>query len=128
MKSFSREVLDFDAAEVAAGLGVVVLGERLGWRAACAMIVALGGVVLMVGAPGGGPVLGDALSLLTGIAFALVIVVARRYRGVSMAAAMALSQLVVVIVFAPFAQFGRLSWAYLGWLALLGWVLYRIYG
>jgi drug/metabolite transporter (DMT)-like permease len=113
-------VLQSIAPLVAAGLGVVVLGERLTWRTACAMAVALGGVIVMVGAPGGGPALGDGLALLTGVAFALVIVVARRYRGVSMAPAMALAQLLVVIVFAPFAQFGQLSWADVGWLALLG--------
>jgi drug/metabolite transporter (DMT)-like permease len=84
------------------------------------MAVALGGVIVMVGAPGGGPVFGDGLALLTGVAFALVIVVARRYRGVSMAPAMALSQLLVVIFFAPFAQLSDVSWADLGWLALLG--------
>jgi drug/metabolite transporter (DMT)-like permease len=113
-------VLQSIAPLVAAGLGVVVLGERLSWRTACAMVVALGGVIVMVGAPGGGPVFGDGLALLTGVAFALVIVVARRYRGVSMAPAMALSQLLVVIVFAPFAQLSHVSWADLGWLALLG--------
>jgi drug/metabolite transporter (DMT)-like permease len=113
-------VLQSIAPLVAAGLGVVVLGERLTWHTACAMAVALGGVIVMVGAPGGGPALGDGLALLTGVAFALVIVVARRYHGVSMAPAMALAQLLVVIVFAPFAQFGRLSWADVGWLALLG--------
>ncbi len=113
-------VLQSIAPLVAAGLGVVVLGERLTWRTACTMAVALGGVVVMVGAPGGGPVFGDGLALLTGVAFALVIVVARRYRGVSMAPAMALSQLLVVIVFAPFVQLGHVSWAGVGWLALLG--------
>ena len=113
-------VLQSIAPLVAAGLGVVVLGERLTWRTACAMAVALGGVIVMVGAPGGGPVLGDGLALLTGVAFALVIVIARRYRGVSMAPAMALAQLLVVIVFAPFAQFSHVSWADVGWLALLG--------
>jgi drug/metabolite transporter (DMT)-like permease len=113
-------VLQSIAPLVAAGLGVVVLGERLTWRTVCAMLVALGGVIVMVGAPGGGPVFGDALSLLTGFAFAFVIVVARRYRGVAMAPAMALAQLLVVIVFAPFAHFGQLSWADVGWLALLG--------
>jgi drug/metabolite transporter (DMT)-like permease len=113
-------VLQSIAPLVAAGLGVLVLGERLTWRTACAMAIALGGVIVMVGAPGGGPVLGDGLALLTGVAFALVIVVARRYRGVSMAPAMALAQLLVVIVFAPFAQFSHVSWADVGWLALLG--------
>jgi drug/metabolite transporter (DMT)-like permease len=113
-------VLQSIAPLVAAGLGVVVLGERLTWRTACAMAVALGGVIVMVGAPGGGPLVGDGLSLLTGVAFALVIVIARRYRGVSMAPAMALAQLLVVIVFAPFAQFSHVSWADVGWLALLG--------
>ena len=113
-------ILQSIAPLVAAGLGVIVLGERLTGRTVCAMLVALGGIVVMVGAPGGGPVLGDALSLLTGLAFALVIVIARRYRGVSMAPAMALAQLLVVVVFAPFAQFGRISWADVGWLALLG--------
>jgi drug/metabolite transporter (DMT)-like permease len=113
-------VLQSIAPLVAAGLGVVVLGERLTRRTACAMALALGGVIVMVGAPGGGPVLGDGLALLTGVAFALVIVVARRHRGVSMAPAMALAQLLVVIVFAPFAQFSLVSWADVGWLALLG--------
>jgi drug/metabolite transporter (DMT)-like permease len=113
-------ILQSIAPLVAAGLGVVVLGERLTVRTVCAMLVALAGVVVMVGAPGGGPVLGDALSLLTGLAFALVIVIARRYRGVSMAPAMALAQLLAVAVFAPFAQFGRITWADVGWLALLG--------
>ena len=113
-------VLQSIAPLVAAGLGVLVLGERLAWRTACAMVVALAGVIVIVGAPGGGPVFGDGLALLTGVAFALVIVVARRYRGVSMAPAMALSQLLVVVVFAPFAQFSHVSWADLGWLALLG--------
>ena len=113
-------ILQSIAPLVAAGLGVVALGERLTWRTVGAMLAALAGVIVMVGAPGGGPVLGDGLSLLTGVAFALVIVVARRYRGVSMAPAMALAQLLVVIVFAPFAQFGRVSWADVGWLALLG--------
>ena len=113
-------ILQSIAPLVAAGLGVVVLGERLTWRTVCAMLVALGGIIVMVGAPGGGPVFGDGLSLLTGVAFAFVIVVARRYRGVSMAPAMALAQLLVVIVFGPFAQFSHVSWADLGWLALLG--------
>jgi drug/metabolite transporter (DMT)-like permease len=113
-------VLQSIAPLVAAGLGVVVLGERLTWRTAWAMAVALGGVIVMMGAPGGGPVSGDGLALLTGVAFALVIVVARRYRGVSMAPAMALSQLLVVIFFAPFVQLSHVSWADLGWLALLG--------
>jgi uncharacterized membrane protein len=44
-------VLQSIAPLVAAGLGVVVLGERLTWRTACAMAVALAGVVVMVGAP-----------------------------------------------------------------------------
>lgn len=113
-------VLQSIAPLVAAGLGVVVLGERLTGRTACAMAIALGGVIVMVGAPDGGPVLGDGLALLTGVAFALVIVIARRYRGVSMAPAMALAQLLVVIVFAPFAQFSHVSLADVGWLALLG--------
>jgi drug/metabolite transporter (DMT)-like permease len=113
-------VLQSIAPLVAAGLGVVVLGERITSRTACAMAVALGGVVLMMGAPGGGPIFGDGLALLTGVAFALVIVVARRYRGVSMAPAMALAQVLTVIVFAPFAQFSQVSWTDVGWLALLG--------
>jgi drug/metabolite transporter (DMT)-like permease len=113
-------VLQSIAPLIAAGLGVVVLGERLSWRTVCAMIVALGGVIVMVGAPGGGPVFGDGLALLTGIAFALVIVVARRYRGVSMVPAMALAQLLVVICFAPFVQLSHVTWADVGWLALLG--------
>lgn len=105
---------------VAAGLGAVVLRERPSWRTLCAMVVALGGVILTVGVPGGGKVSGDGLALLAAVAFALIVVVVRRHRGVSMPAAMAVSQLLVVISFAPFVRFGHASWADLGWLALLG--------
>jgi drug/metabolite transporter (DMT)-like permease len=37
-----------------------------------------------------------------------------------MLAAMAMSQILVIVAFSPFVRFGHASWADLGWLALLG--------
>lgn len=115
-------VLFFQALSplVAALLGAKLIGERPGLLTSIAMLIAIGGVVVMVGGPGGGSELGNGLALLTAIAFAVVLVVARRHRGVSMPTAICLSQLLVVIVFAPFASLGSVPLPQVGWLALLG--------
>jgi drug/metabolite transporter (DMT)-like permease len=68
------------------------------------MAVALAGVALMVGGPGGGSLLGDGLSLLMALAFAVSIVISRHRRDVSMLPATCLSQLFLVVAFAPFAS------------------------
>ena len=110
------------APVLAALLGRAVLGERLSARTVVAMAVALLGVGIMVGSPGGGSALGDGLSVLMAFAFAGAIVIARYRRDVSMAPAVCLAQLMLLVVAAPFALAGGIS---LGasdvlWLALLG--------
>lgn len=115
-------VLFFQALSplVAALLGAKIVGERPSLASSLAMLIALGGVVVMVGGPGGGSELGNGLALLTAIAFAVVLVVARRHRGVSMPSAICLSQMMVVLAFAPFSKLGSVPIGQLGWLALLG--------
>jgi drug/metabolite transporter (DMT)-like permease len=110
------------APVLAALLGFVVLGERLSTRAAAAMIVALVGVGVMVGSPGGGSALGDGLSLLMAFGFAAAIVIARHRRDVSMAPATILAQLMVLVCAAPIVVAGGvgLDVPDVLWLALFG--------
>ena len=110
------------APVIAALLGWRMLGERLSARTVVAMGVALVGVGVMVGSPGGGSALGDALSIVMSLSFAVAIVIARSHREVSMAPATGLAQLMLLIVAAPIALAGGVS---LGtsdvlWLALFG--------
>ena len=105
---------------LAALLGRVFLGEAIGRRTALAMAIALGGVALMLGAPGGGSATGDALAVGMTLAFALSLVITRHRRDVSMAPATCLSQLILIAVFVPFATPGAIDAGEAGWLALLG--------
>ena len=110
------------APVLAALLGRGLLGERLSARTMVAMAVALLGVGVMVGSPGGGSALGDGLSVLMALAFAVAIVIARYRRDVSMAPATCLAQLMLLVVAAPVALVGGVG---IGvpdvlWLALLG--------
>ncbi len=108
------------APVLAALLGWIFLGERVTARSALAMGVALAGVTVMLGAPGDGDLAGDLLSLGTVLAFSLSLIITRRRRDISMAPATCLSQLMLLVLFAPFASpadiGGRDAWA----LALLG--------
>lgn len=88
---------------IAAALGTL-LGEPVSRRTWIAMAVALGGVGLMVGGPGGASPLGQALAALTAVAFAATLVITRHRRDVSMAPATCLSQLLVVALAGPFAH------------------------
>jgi drug/metabolite transporter (DMT)-like permease len=108
------------APVLAALLGRATLGEPIAPRTAVAMAVALAGVGLMVGGPGGGDRVGDGLCLLMALAFAVAIVIARHRRDVSMAPATCLAQLLLFAAFAPFAQFGALTGGDLVTLAALG--------
>lgn len=87
---------------IAAALGTM-LGEPVSRRTWIAMGVALAGVAIMVGGPGGAGALGQALSLLMSTSFAGIIVLTRHYRDVSMAPATCLSQALVFVLAAPFA-------------------------
>jgi drug/metabolite transporter (DMT)-like permease len=84
------------------------------------MALALAGVALMLGAPGQADLAGDGLALLAALGFAVMIVITRWRHDVSMAPATCLAQLMLVLVFLPFADPGTIGGADVGWLAALG--------
>ncbi|HZO34008.1 MAG TPA: DMT family transporter [Gaiellaceae bacterium] len=96
------------------------LGEPVSRRTWIAMLVAIGGVVLMVGGPGRPTALGLGLSTVTSVTFAATIVLTRHRRDVSMAPAMCLSQLAVLVCAAPFVHPGQAGAEDYALLATLG--------
>jgi drug/metabolite transporter (DMT)-like permease len=104
---------------VAALLAWLLLGETVTSRTWVAMGVALAGVGLIAGGPGGQS-LGVAFAFLMLLGFAAAIVIARGRSDVSMAPGACLAQLLLVTVFAPFAHFGGVSGHNVGLLAVLG--------
>jgi drug/metabolite transporter (DMT)-like permease len=104
----------------AAVLARITLGEPISRRTTMAMTLALAGVALMLGSPGEGSLLGDGLSFVTALAFALVIVITRWRQDVSMAPATCLSQALLVVLFLPFAHGAQVGADDVGWLATLG--------
>jgi drug/metabolite transporter (DMT)-like permease len=108
------------APVLAALLARITLGETITRRTAVAMALALAGIALMFGAPGEGSLAGDGLSFLAALAFALMIVITRWRRDVSMAPATCLSQAILVAAFVPFASPGEIGGDDVVWLALLG--------
>ena len=104
----------------AALLAWIVLREPVTARAGLAMVVALLGVGLMVGGPGSGGALGIGFSALMTLSFALSIVITRHRRDISMTPAICLSQLLVVLVAAPFADPASVGRRDLVLLVLLG--------
>jgi drug/metabolite transporter (DMT)-like permease len=104
---------------VAAALGTV-LGEPVSKRTWIAMLVAVGGVALMVGGPSGASALGQALTILMSVSFAVTIVITRHRREVSMAPAMCLSQVLVFVLAAPFADLAQAGAKDVALLATLG--------
>jgi drug/metabolite transporter (DMT)-like permease len=108
-------------APIAAALiGWLVLRESVSRRTAFAMVVALAGVGVMVGGPGGGAGAGLGLALLMALCFAGAVVITRHRSDISMAPAICLSQVLVLVVFAPFASPGSVDAHDLGLMALLG--------
>src|SRR3954464_2050037 len=91
------------APVLAALLAWPPLREPVSARTGVAMAVALAGVALMVGGPGGGSLLGDGLSLLMALAFAISIVISRHRRDVSMLPATCLAQQFLVVASGRFA-------------------------
>lgn len=112
--------LQAGAPIAAALLGWIALRERVSGRAAFAMAIAVLGVGLMVGGPGTGGVIGVGFSLLMTVAFAVSIVITRHRRDVSMAPAICLSQLLVLLAVGPFAAPESVGSRDLGLLVLLG--------
>jgi drug/metabolite transporter (DMT)-like permease len=107
------------APVLAAVLGTFV-GETVERRTWVAMTVALVGVGLMVGGPDHPSALGLSISFFMSVTFAGVIVVTRHRRDVSMAPATCLSQALVFVFAAPFADFGEVGSQDLLLLAALG--------
>ena len=106
---------------LAAALIGLLAGEPVRPRTWVAMGVAVAGFVLMAGAPTRPGLSGLVFSFITMVAFAaMIVVVARGKADVSMAPATCLAQVLVFAMFAPFAHFGEMGGANLGWLALLG--------
>ena len=108
------------APVLAAVIARVGLGEPITRRTAMAMALALAGVALMLGAPGEGSLAGDALAFMCALAFALSIVITRWRHDISMAPATCLSQVMLLVVFAPFAVPSEIGGDDIGWLASLG--------
>jgi drug/metabolite transporter (DMT)-like permease len=108
-------------APIAAALiAWLALREPVTRRTAVAMVVALGGVGLMVGGPGGAQGVGLALSIVMTLAFAAAVVITRHRRDISMAPAICLSQVMVLVVVAPLADIGSIDGHDLLVLAALG--------
>jgi hypothetical protein len=84
------------------------------------MVVAVGGVALMVGGPGRPSALGLGLSFAMSVAFAGLLVITRHQRRVSMAPATCLSQVVVLALAGGFTDPGAVDGRDLGLLAALG--------
>jgi drug/metabolite transporter (DMT)-like permease len=108
------------APVLAALIARVALGEPISVRTGVAMAVAVAGVAVMVGGPGGGSLLGDGLSVTMALAFAISIVISRHRRDVSMGPATCLAQLFLVVVFLPFSAPGGMPGDDLLALAALG--------
>jgi len=110
------------APVLAALLGRALLGEPVSRRTSVAMAVALLGVGVMVGSPGGGSALGSGLAVVMALGFAVGIVIARRRRDVSMAPATVLAQLMLLVAATPFAlaENTPVSAPDVLWLVLLG--------
>ncbi len=94
----------------ASALGWLLLREREGWRVLASSVVALVGVALTTGgALGGGRLAGDLLALAMTLIFALMMVLVRRARAVSMLPAMALSCFLASALAWPFARTGPVA-------------------
>jgi drug/metabolite transporter (DMT)-like permease len=107
------------APVLAAVLGRLI-GEPVSRRTWMAMGVALVGVGVMVGGPSRPSALGASLSLLMAVSFAGALVLTRSRREVSMAPATCLSQVLVLVAAAPFADSGQIDGKDLGLLIGLG--------
>jgi drug/metabolite transporter (DMT)-like permease len=93
------------APMMAALLGWVLLSERISRRTWLAMLMAAVGVAAMVAGSFDAGALAVVLPIVMTTSFAIVIVIARHRRDVSMMPATCASQALVLVVVAPFASF-----------------------
>ena len=108
-------------APIAAALiAWVALRESISRRTGVAMLVAVAGVAVMVGGPGGAHGLGLALSLVMTLSFAVGVVITRHRRDISMAPAICFSQVIVLVAVGPFAQPGSATTRDVGLILALG--------
>jgi len=106
---------------LAAGIAFVWIGERAGRRTLVAAVAALGGIAVMAGgATAGHDMLGNAYAFVMTATFALLVVMARRYPGLSMAAVNALAALLGAAVAWPLMRAGVPSAGTLAILAAFG--------
>jgi drug/metabolite transporter (DMT)-like permease len=106
---------------VTAALAWLVLREREGWRVVVSSLVALIGVAIMTGgAIRAGHLVGDLLALAMTATFAIMLVLMRRGRRVSMLPAVALQCFLSALVAAPFARLCPIGSLPLLQLALFG--------
>lgn len=116
-------VLLFQAASpfLAALLAWVLMREAIPVRTWAAMAAALIGVAIMVGGSlGSGGLWGDVLCLLMSGGFAVVLVITRRHREISMTPATALGMTIAFAATAPFSHFGGVPGEDIFLLAALG--------
>jgi len=114
-------VINATAPFMTAGLAWAWTGARERWTTLAASLVALLGVVVTVGAAlSPGHLFGNFLALLMTILISAMMVVIRRYRGVSMLPAAALSAFLCALVVWPWAEpAGVTGWNFF-YLALFG--------
>lgn len=106
---------------IAALLGWAWMGERVRRRSWLAMAAALAGAAVMASHSwGAGSIGGDALALVTAIAFATATVIVRRHREARMTAAAALANVFSALFAWPAAQPHQAGAADLGLLAFFG--------
>ena len=107
---------------IAAMLAWAFLHEHIPPRTWVAMSAALAGVAIMVGGSLGssGGLIGDALCVVMASGFALVIVVTRRHREVSMTPATTLGMALAFLAMAPFSTLAGVSGGDIALLAGLG--------
>lgn len=113
---FLQAIAPFAAALIA----WVALREAVSRRTGVAIVVALAGVGLMVGGPGGAGGIGLALSAVITLAFALGVVITRHRRDISMARAILLSQVLVLAAYGPFSHPATIGGDDLWLIVLLG--------
>jgi drug/metabolite transporter (DMT)-like permease len=94
---------------IAVLLAWMLLRETPSRRTWLATIVALVGVGIMVGGPGSGPVSGLIAAMIMTVLFAVTIVIARHRRDISMAPAVALSQIMLFAGALPFANVSSIT-------------------